>query len=321
MRRLPLLLPFLLCLLASCDLLGGETRGSGDLISTVNLEGQVLLIDRATGTTEESFRFPAFAQYLRWSPSGDRVAYAGQYASWEGKQIYVADLATGERRVISLWEHGGRLEPHGSGGLDPVWSPDGQHVAFTRCVTCEFGGINTEVLIVALDTTGGLDEVQVTDNPFPDYVQDWSPNGERLLIASGLGEDGEWDHFGDIYEVDAATLERRRILESDSTFSIGWARYSPSGEELAFLGGRDGRYDVYLANADGSDVRQVTDVNLEERSASWSPSGEYLAFLAERGQQHNLGHVYVIRRDGTGMRKLTSGEAVYGPPEWRPLAD
>ena len=246
------------------------------------------------------------------------MAYAGQYANREAQQVFVTDLASGERRVVSLWEHRGRLEPHLSGGLGPVWSPNGRHVAFIRCVTCELGGINTEVLVVAIDTTGGLDEVQITDNPFPDHVLDWSPDGERLLIESGLGEDGEWDYFEDTYEIDLATLKRRRVLRSDSAFWVWGARYSPSGEELAFLGGRDGRYDVYLADADGSDVRRVTAADLEERFVSWSPSGEYLAFLAERGEQYDRGHVYVIRRDGTGMERLTSGEAVYGPPEWCP---
>ncbi len=47
--------------------------------------------------------------------------------------------------------------------------------------------------------------------------------------------------------------------------------WSPDGRMIAYLGWRDGNYDVYVMNADGSGLTNVTRSRANESSFAWSP--------------------------------------------------
>jgi Tol biopolymer transport system component len=70
---------------------------------------------------------------------------------------------------------------------------------------------------------------------------------------------------------------------------------SPDGRTIAFaLGG--GQEDLFLANADGTQVRQLTNDAAKDRSARWSPDGKTLYFYSNRGGEF---HIWSIRADGS----------------------
>ena len=72
---------------------------------------------------------------------------------------------------------------------------------------------------------------------------------------------------------------------------------SPDGREVAFHSWRSGNRDVFVMNADGSNVRQVTHTrDVQESLPSWSPDGHALAF-AEFTSTNGL---YIVRRDASG---------------------
>ena len=61
--------------------------------------------------------------------------------------------------------------------MDPYFSPDGSQIAFSATVAG-----NTDVYVVP--TTGG-DAKRLTYHPGPDRVRGWTPDGRRVLFASG----------------------------------------------------------------------------------------------------------------------------------------
>jgi TolB protein len=100
--------------------------------------------------------------------------------------------------------------------------------------------------------------------------------------------------------------------------------WSPDGSKFAFATDRDGpahfNYEIYVANADGSDpVRLTDDDSLEpgsrtpamDRFPNWSPDGSRIAFESNRDGGVDI---YVMNADGTDPVKLTSGSH----PAWSP---
>ncbi|MDP9243004.1 MAG: hypothetical protein M3O84_07505 [Actinomycetota bacterium] len=83
------------------------------------------------------------------------------------------------------------------------------------------------------------------------------------------------------------------------------ARRGPAASErIAFESGRNGGYDIFTSNGDGSDIRQVTHAAPAAAfQAAWSPDGRTLAYVL--GQHGNVPpSIHLIRADGTGDHRL-----------------
>ncbi|HNO93573.1 MAG TPA: hypothetical protein PKJ84_05350, partial [Anaerolineales bacterium] len=90
--------------------------------------------------------------------------------------------------------------------------------------------------------------------------------------------------------------------------------WSPDGSMISFASSRAGARQLFVMNADGSNIRQVTDLKDMGGRNTWSPDGTKLAFY--RGPQGDR-NIYVINVDGTGLVKLTDGGDNLGP-SWSP---
>ena len=82
--------------------------------------------------------------------------------------------------------------------------------------------------------------------------------------------------------------------------------FSPDGKRIAFLSNISGSPQIWTVAAAGGWPVQVTALNDPVASISWSPDGNWLAFTLAPGGGMNT-QVYLIRPDGTGMRRLTAG--------------
>ncbi len=83
--------------------------------------------------------------------------------------------------------------------------------------------------------------------------------------------------------------------------------WSPDGQQLAFYSQRNQRTDLYLMNADGSDLHRLVDSGGAESSAAWSPDGQWIAYASLHSPAIGL---YIIRPDGSGGQRLTSFQSV-----------
>ncbi len=94
--------------------------------------------------------------------------------------------------------------------------------------------------------------------------------------------------------------------------------YSPDGSRIAFISSRDGEYDIYVMNADGSNQRRLTNnVSVTEQNPVWSPDGTRLLFeAAPPGTVDD--DIWVINADGTGKTNLTNDPAIDENPAWSP---
>jgi len=83
--------------------------------------------------------------------------------------------------------------------------------------------------------------------------------------------------------------------------------------ELAFSTERDGNREIYLMNANGGNVRRLTDNPALDDFPAWSPDGSQIAFVSDRDGNPEI---YVMNADGSNIRRLTNDPAADTYPSW-----
>lgn len=95
----------------------------------------------------------------------------------------------------------------------------------------------------------------------------------------------------------------------DVCWSIGKA---PTSQKILFTSTRDGNYEVYMMNPDGSELVNLTKHPSSDLSARWSPTGEQILFVSDR-QGTRVRDLYLMDADGTNVRRVFKRKIT----EWR----
>lgn len=90
---------------------------------------------------------------------------------------------------------------------------------------------------------------------------------------------------------------------------------SPDGSKVVFQSNRTGVFQIYSMKADGSDVRQLTNLQDDSYGPSYSPDGKLIAFAHGGGGKSD---VYLMAIDGSGARPLTIDGLDNSHPHWSP---
>jgi hypothetical protein len=80
----------------------------------------------------------------------------------------------------------------------------------------------------------------------------------------------------------------------DSELAPAW---SPDRRHIAFQSNRDGNWEIYVANADGSAVRRLTDDEAKDGEPSWTSDGKSIAFVHD-------GRLYTMTSNGRRLHEL-----------------
>lgn len=253
---------------------------------------------------------------LAWSPDGRMIAYSTSAG------IKTMNLDGFEVKKVVALEN-----PRG-----PTWSPDGSSLAFYYGFSSYFVAelsasfLTYRIFIASLNGSGITSTNLVVDtltwwpmydtlprNGF-DWHPDWSGDGKKIVFCSDRAS--IWDTQGvyDIYTMNPDGSEVTRL--TDSNVHKSSPKWSPDGEKIAFNGGGDANIScsIYVMNADGSDLFQVTH-NLSQNShnPTWSPDGTRLAFVSDHDGNSEI---YVINIDGTGLKRLTNDPRADKFPAW-----
>ena len=93
-----------------------------------------------------------------------------------------------------------------------------------------------------------------------------------------------------------------------------WAK-APRTAKIAFASNRDGNWEIYLMNPDGSQQERLTRNNALDHSPVWSPTGEHILFTSDRDGIRDL---YMMDADGSRVRRVFRELAVRREPTWSP---
>jgi Tol biopolymer transport system component len=91
--------------------------------------------------------------------------------------------------------------------------------------------------------------------------------------------------------------------------------WSPDGSSIAFHSLRDGNYDIYVMDADGSNEIRLTTDGSADLNPVWSPDGLRIAFVSTRDADYEL---YVMNADGSDQQRLTESGGRDEHPTWSP---
>ena len=84
---------------------------------------------------------------------------------------------------------------------------------------------------------------------------------------------------------------------------------------LLFASNRTGNYEIFLINADGTYLKNLTNNPAEDSAPGWSTDGKKIAFVSNRGGDRNI---YVMNADGSNVRQLTTYAGRDREPVWSP---
>jgi len=115
---------------------------------------------------------------------------------------------------------------------------------------------------------------------------------------------------------DGSGLQRLIVGDPSREFAVQHPAWSPDGSKIAFDAWRDNNWDIYVMNADGSNVTRLTAEPAVDVSADWSPDGKQIVFTSNRGEGWQ--NLYVMDIDGTNVKRLTNGPANDDNPVWSP---
>jgi Tol biopolymer transport system component len=132
------------------------------------------------------------------------------------------------------------------------------------------------------------------------------------LLVPAL-RNGRWD----LFLVQRGEPVKVRAITQDSALEAQVA-WSPNWTQIAYVAapGRSELFDLFVANVDGSDTRRLTHDSLSAHSPAFvGPAGDQIVFESGRSGKSQL---FLINKDGTGRRQLTTGDSPSSQPDVSP---
>ena len=232
-----------------------------------------------------------------WSPDGRIVFTSNRDGAVE---LYTIDADAANLR---------QLTDTSGGELSAKWSPDGQQIAYSRdgsITVMRADAANVRVLIEA--------QAESTAEPChaAGFLGDWSPDGQQIVFYSAsASRNMAWLCT---INVDGSGLTVLR--DAPETWHVEPV-FSPDGTKVAYRRIRGDDYEIMVIDLEtGVEVNLTNDPALDLEPA-WSPDGNWIAFASLRERSPHF-DIYIMRPDGSDLRRLTDDPAKDSFPAWSP---
>jgi TolB protein len=159
--------------------------------------------------------------------------------------------------------------------------------------------------IFKMDLDGG-NVVQLTTDPAADIAPAWSYDGNHIAFATE--RDGDWE----VYWMWHDGREQTNVTKAPGSDEMApnW-----NCDQLVYQSNVDGNWEIYkISPLVWKDVPvRLTQNAAEDVAPSWSPDGKLIAFQSDRNGDADI---YLMRPDGTQVRRLTTSAAEERNPVW-----
>ncbi|RPJ27960.1 MAG: TIR domain-containing protein [Chloroflexi bacterium] len=266
---------------------------TGKIVYTCQIKGDEVCIINADGSGwRQLTNSPSASYYASLSPDGESVVFIGKETG--NTEIYELNLSSVTAKRLTQFE------------VDlgaPEISPDNKLIAFT------YRASNNIAQVWVMNRDGSNPHVFYSSASQETHDPTWSPDGTQILLAMGRGENNK------LYIIGFDGHDPQVVNTSIDT--RGRSDWSLDGL-LSFDMGGPFQHDVYLMNVDGSNLNKFSDGN-NSQGASFSPDGKWIAFTAYTdvaNKDQSSCEIYIIRIDGTDLRRLTENGYCDYQPRW-----
>jgi Tol biopolymer transport system component len=270
--------------------------------------------------------------FARLSPDGTRLAYSKPVEGMAAIFIANVDGSNPVRLTHGVWD------------VNPVWSPDGQWIAYHA--------EDPDHDLWVVSASGGEPRA-LTASRTDDVPATWLPDGSAVVfLQQGAGDtrtmvapldggpirqlgqpmdgnvyvtpspDGRWLAL-DVRLGGRSTIwvqetagGAARQLTTEGFEELPWVRaWSPDSRSLVYTSRRNGTTDLWIVEVETGEVRQLTQDVRDDFGAVWSPDGSRIAFLSRRGGQVD---VWIVSAAGGQPRRITADRAMESDLQWSP---
>ncbi|HTQ80211.1 MAG TPA: M20/M25/M40 family metallo-hydrolase, partial [Thermoanaerobaculia bacterium] len=269
-----------------------------------------------------------------WSPDGRQLIFQSTRPPFSCDQIF---------RMPADGSGGPVLVSTGKGRTTcSYFTPDGSRVLFSSThaadAACPKPADRSQGYVWAVYPTyeiwsakpDGTDLKRLTENSAYDAETTICPKDGSLIFTSD--RDGDLE----LYRMDADGGNVKRLTQapgydggayfSPDCKEIVWRASRPQGAELddykkLLAQGlvRPGKLEIWIANADGSEARQLTYLNAASFAPSFFPDGKRVIFSSNYGDpQEREFELWAINTDGTGLERITYSAGFDGFPMFSP---
>jgi Tol biopolymer transport system component len=256
-----------------------------------------------------------------WSPDCRQIAFDSDRSGHF--DIYVMNADGSNVR---------RLTNKGDNGY-PAWSPaplgggtGGAQIAFSRYDPGSDIYVTLAPHTSAGVNTDGTNQQRLTQTGVGGVDMDlfdpaWSPDGMQMVCVVDSNP-APGDEESAIYVLNARDIlqgtggaKLRPLPRVGSRLNDNPA-WSPKGSQIAFSAEVDGHRGIYVVNADGTNLRRLTQTkDYDEFAPAWSPDATQIVYQACPDGNWDI---YIMNADGTGRRRLTTDVANDVDPDWCP---
>ena len=219
--------------------------------------------------------------YPVWSPDGSQVAFLLSdpwYGEGSKARLYIMEADGGDRR---------NLTPHlnwryHARPVLPTWSPDGERLAYVQNAHYP-----SQLYTAAADGSDVHGVTAVTTGA------SWAPEGGRIAFGKSLPRNSQDDPYSTLCVAELDERGRPRLSQVTATdafegpVEITHVNWSPNGDEILFIVGNRGDF--------------------------FDDQGRYVKWGAPLASM-----VYLVRPDGTGLRRLLEDKRPYTAAAWSP---